>query len=225
MDERLLLDRLRLFVGDDSNSPWSLENTYGLFQFFRPHGIGIDALFDGIPEKADICRRLQYLYETCDPANATDAYFVIRNPIPTSASVLRNLSLEWLRNLRNIARENRDSELKHLMQAPYEFNFVERAASLEELKSSPAMIVYEGVTEWFHSLAPVDEEAAKTFSEAFYSIACDYNIAAYLSWPWFKASTPIDDPFFPYFELWTRGIQILPTDIGLIDVFLGAAEG
>lgn len=43
-------------------------------------------------------------------------------------------------------------------------------------------------------------------AEAYYSIACDYLLAWYLQWPYYRRWHE-DDVFEPYFELWRRGIS------------------
>ena len=44
--------------------------------------------------------------------------------------------------------------------------------------------------------------------EAFYSIACDYHLARYLTWPWYMNSSSIKEPFEPYFNLWLHGATL-----------------
>ena len=56
--------------------------------------------------------------------------------------------------------------------------------------------------------------------EAFYSIACDYNLAHYLLWPLYRDGTKIDEPFAPYFELWARGAKAIFEKPGRVTVYV-----
>ena len=60
--------------------------------------------------------------------------------------------------------------------------------------------------------------------EAFYSIACDYKIAHYLMWPLYRGSTEIEEPFAPYFELWTHGALPFFKKPGLAIVYVTGDE-
>jgi hypothetical protein len=73
-------------------------------------------------------------------------------------------------------------------------------------RDSPTTAVYELEGDWHGDLAPSFEHT-HALREAFYSIACDYTIA-YLTWPWYRESSPLSEPLEPYFELWRRGACI-----------------
>lgn len=84
---------------------------------------------------------------------------------------------------------------------------------------APETIVYDMVGDWYSGLNPVQSDAL-LLHEAFYSIACDYDIARYLMWPLYRTSSDIVEPFAPYFDLWTHGAKPWFGRPGLVTVYV-----
>jgi len=90
-----------------------------------------------------------------------------------------------------------------------------------EMKSCSETIIHDLRSDWFLSLKPKQSDAL-LMGEAFYSIACDYYIADYLLWPLYQHSTVIEEPFAPYFELWTHGALAIFERPGQVTVYVGS---
>jgi hypothetical protein len=80
-------------------------------------------------------------------------------------------------------------------------------------ESDLGALIYDTVGAWFRSLTPEDDRV-ELLGEAFYSIACDYNLARHLTWPWCRGGAGGRELFLPYFELWRRGADVCFLDDG-----------
>jgi apolipoprotein C-I len=66
-----------------------------------------------------------------------------------------------------------------------------------------AELLGEAFTEW--RISNTDYESPEQIlDEAYYSVNCDYYLAAYLQYPLFR-SKPDNDFLRPYFDLWQQG--------------------
>jgi hypothetical protein len=80
------------------------DQWFGVFQGYRPHGHGVEAVFAGLPEAGDYAERVRAVCRAAfHPGWAQDAYFVVRTPRPATDSELLTLGQELLRGLRLIA--------------------------------------------------------------------------------------------------------------------------
>jgi hypothetical protein len=64
-------------------------------------------------------------------------------------------------------------------------------------------LVYEAVGDFMGEHYDYEHPIIK-LREAYYSVACDFCLAWYLQWPYFRQKIG-QDVFRPYFELWARG--------------------
>ena len=85
--------------------------------------------------------------------------------------------------------------------------------------SAPETLAYDIVGDWFQMLVP-EQSAALLLDEAFYSMACDYDIVRYLLWTLYAGSTDIVDPFAAAFELWTCGARAVFEKPGLVKLYV-----
>ena len=77
---------------DQSNG----ECLIGFFQSFRPDGMALQGIFEGIPVATDLQNRLDNLFIAAGddrrPEGGRDAYFVIRKPDPLDPTVASELA-------------------------------------------------------------------------------------------------------------------------------------
>lgn len=202
-------------AGDPSAAEWSPENAYGFFQLFRPTGEGVDRAFGGLPDGAEVVRRLSAVYRATDSdwqrGDASDAYFIVRRPRSATPGELRALAADHVGAVRSIAQLAACDELVERLSPTPAFE-ISSATRFDGCDTSDlGTLIFEAVGDWFGSLSASDRRVPLMW-EAFYSIACDYDLARYLMWPWYRRAAPIAEPFAPYFELWRRGARVVFDD-------------
>lgn len=213
MNEREFLQRCKDVVGDTSDAPWTRECLAGFFQHFRPDGDRLESFFADIPAGPEIYRRLREFYRATAVGwrrpDATDLYFVVHHPRPSTPDELIRYATAQLSNWNQMATEIRDGELVDALTPIPAVAF-----STDELpkrnptdKESLDVLIYDCQTNWLNALIRLSAHAS-WMRHAFYSIACNYAVAAYVTWPWYTAATSIKDPFKAYFNLWLRGAAL-----------------
>jgi hypothetical protein len=195
------------------------DELYGYFECFRPDGKGVEKVFAGIVGGDEIVQRLRKVYECTK--DSTGAYFIVRRPLPATPERLVDLTTQHYTKVRQIARIFDHARLASELEVLPEIK-IKREAIPERTRSdvnAPEASVYGVTGDWFTDLAPIPSDAL-LMKEAFYSIVCDYKIARYLMWPLYRGSTEIEEPFAPYFELWTHGALPFFEKPGRITVYV-----
>jgi hypothetical protein len=207
---------------DPGSAPWTDEyRLFGYFDCFRPDGQGAERVFADVVCGDEILDRLRQVYACTKESFQTYMYFIVTRPAPATSEKLIELTTRHLENLRQIAQGFDKPELVELLEPVPQIVLTHEPEPDRRLPdfSSPGTHAYEVVGDWFRSLEPCPSDA-QLLHEAFYSIACDYNIAQYLLWPLYRQSTEIVDPFAPYFDLWTHGARPWHGKPGLVTVYL-----
>lgn len=83
--------------------------------------------------------------------------------------------------------------------------------------------IYDVQTDWHARLVPSCKHAG-WMREGFYTIGCDYYLARYVTWPWYREATSIQEAYEPYFNLWLRGAELRCESPTNVAVFVGRAE-
>jgi len=196
----------RLVGIDDASEPGDL---IGLFQYFRPDGIGVESIFAGQPFGEAILARVRRCYE-CTRSGFVDRnpYFIPRPRVACDDSeAIRLLRLHFL-EMSKLATDRHDSELVQILMDASPL----RVTSLADLQQipfsddSPEGWLYDLVTDFVGSLVP-QESPLILLDDAIYSIANDIFVQNFLLWPLYAQSLPARDPFQPAFELWTKGVS------------------
>lgn len=227
--EEEMFARWKELAGDDSPRPWTEDQMGMFFQNFRPDGEGVDAAFEGVVGAEAILPRLREIYQVTAPGGSQDAYFIVRSPQPLKESVARELCAEYLGKMAEIARELDPGE----EEDPYAALRV-RIASLRGIEvvegetpwppddEAPESLIYEMRGDFTFRLRREGALASHAFlmTEAFYTIACDYDVADHLLWPLFEAVSPVSEPFRGYFELWTHGAGYRFAADNLVQVYV-----
>jgi hypothetical protein len=197
----------------------SEDDLLAFFDCFRPTGAGLEKVFAGVTGGDEILKRLRRVYALTDTTSRW-GYFLVRRPIGATPERLVNLTRQHLEKVRQIAHSVGDGDLASMLAMLPEIEIKREAASAQTLSdfNAPEALAYDAVSDWFIGLEPVQSDAL-LMGEAFYSIACDYNIARYLMWPLYRHSTDIEEPFAPYFELWTHGARPFFGKAGLVTVY------
>lgn len=222
MDSKTLFEQFRQaarFDGETSDDPDAL---IGVFQSFRPDGIGLDAAFEGLDESAELQGRLSDLYRECGdsmrPQGGRDAYFVVRRPRPIDPAVAESAAREWLDNLAILSQAAGNLRASEYLSRDLRIRVLEGIApkhprAVQE-KSSLLQVFETDIPEFLVQLGHTTP-AIDLLRPAYYFIACDAALRDYLMWPLYRtalinASVPeltVADPYAPYFKLWSHGIK------------------
>lgn len=200
------------------------EDLFGFFDCFRPDGKGLERVFAGVAGGEEIRKRLLRVYEcTRDSAGGGWGYFVVRRPAPATPERLVSLTARHLGRVRQIAISSGEADLTNLLDELPEIEI--KRGRMPDRKQpdydAPETLIYDVVGDWFGGLEPVPSDAL-LLNEAMYSIACDYDLARYLAWPLYRHSTNIEEPFAPYFDLWTHGARPWFGKPGLATVYVAS---
>lgn len=196
------------------------DDLFAFFDCFRPDGAGLEKVFAGVVGGEEILQRLRRIYELKETATAF-GYFVVRRSIPASSEALVNLTIEHLEKVRQIAIHFDEEWLADQLKVLPDIK-IKREAISDKTRAdfdAPESMVYEVTGDWFRSLEPIQSDAL-LMEEAFYSIACDYKIAHFLMWPLYRSHSEIEDPFKPYFELWTHAALPFFEEPGLVTIYV-----
>jgi len=221
--------RCKDLAGDDSAPPWTKDRMFGFFQAFRPDGHRLASLFADIPSGDLVYGRLQQAFS----ATATgarehaheDAYFVVRSSEPAPPESLVKSAVDQLANWRLMAEAIGERELVDLLTP------LPRVTRRSTIPPPPDpndtesldVFIYDVQCDWHGGLPPLCPHAS-WMRDAVYSIACDYYLAHYITWPWYVHSSPFVEPFGPYFALWRHGVTLRCQSPQDVTLFLGTPD-
>jgi hypothetical protein len=184
---------------EDDEDRW-----YGVFQGYRPHGDGVEALFANVPDAGNYAARIRAICAASYHDNwARDGYFVVRRPRPASAKELTALGHELLDGLRLLCKAARHDgrTLGSLFSG---VTGVEVVSPERFDRKHPYHIdVINAVNDVLRRRRNYNDRIVQ-LREGFYSVACDFWLSYYLQWPYYQSWLP-HDVFRPYFDLWASG--------------------
>lgn len=182
------------------------DRWFGVFQRYRPHGDGVEEVFADLPDASDYAERIRSVCRAAlHPEWAQDAYFIVRSPKPATEQELVDYGEELLAGLRLISQRLSQSGTGDLQDYLECVNHISTSCQVDEWHDDH-IFVHESVGDILQGLQD-DDHLAVQLGEGFYSVACDYWLAWYLMWPYFRRWVP-QEVFRPYFELWSRGCSI-----------------
>jgi hypothetical protein len=178
------------------------EESFGLFQMLSSRPKLIDSIFTPFKHKDELVKRIKDLFNLFD--NQTqDAYFIPKNS-KLMNSEIRTLCESHLASLEYFAKSTDDSHLLGIINKISKIE--EDSITKEDLNSSASIVIYENVGDAISNLGYLDDSFS-FLRDAYYSIACDYILSFYLTWPQIKHNFE-NDLFKPYYELYSNGIIV-----------------
>src|SRR5215212_9992078 len=88
----------------------------GFFQFFRPDGAGLAAVFEGLPFGQEVLDRLLRIYQcTAIGFDGTQAYFLPTPKVECADSIARDLLDSHFSEMGQIAQQRKDDDLIALL--------------------------------------------------------------------------------------------------------------
>ncbi|MDG3004687.1 hypothetical protein [Paludisphaera mucosa] len=224
-DQEALLARWKALAGDHSRRPWTPDHLAGFFQNFRPHGVGLAEVFEGVEGADEITPRLLEIYRATAEGwrddGGYDAYFNVKSPVPLAAPRAVELVLGHLEKVRAMAEVlGRDDLVASLDPAPA-VDVVVGETPWPPGPDDVESTIYEVVGDYMALLTP-RESPALGMEEGLWTIAGDYNLRHYVLWPLYRGVGTIEEPFQPYFELWRHGAGYRFTPEGAVHVYTPA---
>jgi hypothetical protein len=205
---------------DPSPVPWINEedDLFAYFQRFRPHGLGVEKVFEGVERGDEILKRLLPFYKHTKEGAKRDMYFMVRKPQVTTSQELIEILTRYFNVVTQMAIASDDWQVVTLLGSlEIHTKKAEPPPHPDDPEPHFAMI-YDTVSDWILALKPAASDAY-LLKEAFYSMACDYQLADYILWPIYRESTPILEPFAPCFELWIREAEFRFTNSKSVTIY------
>jgi hypothetical protein len=193
---------------------------FGFFDCFRPDGAGAERVFAGVVGGDAILERLLRIFAATKDGPQRFMYFIVQEPRPATPEELVELTRQHLYKVAQIADDAGDEELFGLLCSRPQIEIKRQPAPVRTQPDleAPETHIYGICGDWFSELVPTPSDAL-LLHEAFYSMACFYDLARYLLWPLYVGSTKIVEPFEPYFELWLRGARPIFERPGMVNVY------
>lgn len=205
--------RCKELAGDTSGVEWTEDHLAGFFQRFRPDGIGLESLFQDIPGGTEVFSRLLQVYRaTIAPPRedgSEDGYFIVRQPQCMLEKDLVQAASDQLHNWSLMAAAMDEQELSRILGSNPPVAVSRGEAPERDPIDTESLDVWIGDVEsdWFFTLTPICPHSS-WMSEAFYFLACDYSLARYVTWPWYRDASTLIEPYQPYFHRWLAGVQL-----------------
>ncbi len=209
IDDEEMLEHWKNIIVDDDPLRKVPE---GFFSMFRPNGDGLDKFFEKINKGNEILKRLLEIYEaTSTDYDSCDCYFIEKSPRLVSKETIRNIAVEYLARVSEIARIMEDTYFDSFISVMPGIEVVEGSALKKTTNEYSDFDldcgVYELMGDFIHSLKP-EESHALLFKEPLYQIACSYDIVRYVLWPLYENKCGLKDPFKPLVELWKHNAEL-----------------
>lgn len=219
MTQKEYAQHLGNLIGEevDTESKYLDDQFYAYFQCFMPYGKDAEKIFEPVPNGKLFYERVKPIFETTEnealsvfEQNASLGYFVPDKKEDTE--VLKEIGEDFLKNLLIFAEFIKDEELIKDLK---EITVIEIANTDDQDFENPKFSsLYDAFSDW--TIENSDEsELIAVLDEAYYSISCDYFIAAYFQYPRYKNKPEIDF-LEPYFRLWKQGRRFVLNDNKLI---------
>jgi hypothetical protein len=200
------LARWQLLRQEGSNAPEAEAELYGFFQSFRPDGRGLAGAFERVAGGDELLQRLLDVYRVTAPGwEPSDAYFLVKAPQPLTDAALSEYARRHRDSMAQIASYVGEDELGSFLKEAGELVTVAPSDSTPASEGANLRI-YEAAVDFMTGLDPEESEAL-LLGEAYYGIACDYFLKYHLLWPLYRRSSPLDEPFEAYSQLWKHGVQ------------------
>ena len=238
---RELINRFRDHAGVDPSVPDDADALLGFFQTYRPDGLALGNLFDGLPHRAELSRRIDQLFaaagEDRRPQGGRDAYFVVRKYEMISARRVEILAGDWCGRLASLGRELGHPSDAERFDPPPTVRVLEgippKHPKKDQGRTGILQTLLEKVPDWTAEIAVPGDAAiagnwmadADQLRRVFYFIACDPYLRDYLMWPLYADAIQTVEPFEPYFELWRHRVKFRSFKEGQLDWYLPISTG
>ncbi|MEM8913235.1 MAG: apolipoprotein acyltransferase [Planctomycetota bacterium] len=223
---RRILTQMGAAVGVAEQDVFSEDAFVGFFQSFRPDGLGLSDVFDGLPMADDLQARLTRLFDVAGddrrPRGGRDAYFVVRRPQRVDPDQIQAAGDDWLRRLTRLAVECDDVDLSDRLRGVRRVRLLEGAAPKSPKEDCDKTGLFRAFDSDIPTLAgrSANSPIAESLRTPYYFITCDPHLRDYLMWPLYASHHRTEDPFEPYFDLWRHGVKFRIYREDQIDLYM-----
>jgi len=213
-----LTEKIKLETGISVSSSKDIYLLAGIFNKYRPDGEGLNHLFSDHGLERQVCERIKRIFSvTALEWRPNDLYFSIKRFGHIEREMAIEITQKYLDEIKKFSELINDSDAINSLSTL-------RVASdlpTPDILFSDDMptLIYELITDFFAKLQPERHELFM-LKEAFYSMANDYFLMAYILWPVIQAETGSVIKFDSYFEIWRNGITLNFSEDGMVFVNL-----
>lgn len=224
MDDRATrrVRRLAPLVGV-TNSTGDYADLAMLFQSYRPSGRGLEEVFTGMTCAPELQERMERCFAACARPDWRDFPYFVPRRRPMSRAEAQSLATQHASALVELCMRAGEGEAGVLVSGGGIAVLDSGAGSGTRAESEEDVWIREVVSDLLFRTEVVDEDFP-ALKDAYYSIANDYFLRFFLSWPEYRPFLTLHDPFEPYFAIWSMGASVHVEASGrvVIDAFLAS---
>jgi hypothetical protein len=205
LSKRQILARWKKLAEDRSPGAWqSEEDVSGLFEKFAPDGKGAEAIFEGVKQGNEVCKRLREVYRATRGAEA-GLYFVPTPAKPPTRAAVEKLLKQHFARLTEMCRAIQDDEGAALLKAMPRIEWVQDEPEPSDAGQEQESRLVD-VRIDFLDTCRGSKSHALLLEEALYMATTSPAVQDYVLWPLRRDRSAIKEPFRPEFELWKLGV-------------------
>jgi hypothetical protein len=217
MKAHTLRERIETETGLSVREGFDTHELAGLFNRYRPEGVGLERLLSGDGVEGEVRARIKRVFDVTAPgADPGDWYFVIRRHESLDRAAAIKVARDYLLSMQRLAEFIGDTEVRDALSALKVESHP--PAAVAEDDDVPVML-YESFTAFLPSFAR-DGREILLLEEALYSMANDYSLMAYMLAPVIPLGGEARGALDPYFDVWRYGITLKFFAGGIVSVGL-----
>ncbi|MCC9641963.1 apolipoprotein acyltransferase [Rhodopirellula sp. JC740] len=209
-----LLRRMGESVGINDDSVFEDDKFVGFFQSFRPDGRGLDGVFENLNVGQQLEQRLANLFEIAGddrrPQGGRDAFFLVRSPQPIDPVVVESKAADWTDRMIQLAEELGNDDAASRLRGIEKHRVLEGIPPKhpkEDHHKTQLLKTFQDLVENFVTQVDLQDPFAEALRAPYYFISCDAGVRDHLMWPLYKDHVRVEEPFEPYFDLWSHGVK------------------
>jgi hypothetical protein len=205
MQHSPLSTRISMETRTEINDPADCYQLAGMFNRYRPDGAGLERILSAEGIEGLVRSRIQRVYDTTAKHwSPGDLYFLVKSPEAIEPAQAVDIVRRHLRGLETLAAHVGNEEVAGFLSG---LTFTTQRPARAKTSDDVRIAVHECLTDF---LAPLDAEHHAVFMlhEALYSMANDYELAAYMLWPATQLKGEAAGALDAYIDVWRFGIEI-----------------
>ncbi|PHQ34834.1 apolipoprotein acyltransferase [Rhodopirellula bahusiensis] len=209
-----LLRRMGEAVGIMDDSVFENDKFVGFFQSFRPDGRGLDGVFERLDCGDELQQRLEKLFEVAGddrrPQGGRDAFFLARSPKPIDPKVVESKAVDWTERMAAMAETLGEPEAADRLRAITKHRVLEGIPPKHPKQAhekTELLKTFQNVVENLVCQIATPDPFAETLRPPYYFVSCDAGVRDHLMWPLYRDHVEVEEPFQPYFDLWSHGVK------------------
>ncbi|HBE63127.1 MAG TPA: apolipoprotein acyltransferase [Rhodopirellula baltica] len=209
-----LLRRMGEAVGIMDDTVFENDKFVGFFQSFRPDGNGLDGVFDQLECGDELRERLSHLFEVAGddrrPQGGRDAFFLVRSPNPIDPAMVESKAVDWVERVTELAEKLGHPDAAERLRGITKHRVLEGIPPKhpkQDHEKTNLLKAFQGVVEKLVTDIAIPDPFAETLRAPYYFVSCDAGVRDHLMWPLYRDHVDVEEPFQPYFDLWSHGVK------------------